>query len=80
MVKAGQIYRDTYFDGLDGGKQEHRTIRIIEVTGDKVRVETLTDVLGNVLAKPRRTQISLKTLAKGYALVTKRTAPRSSRP
>jgi hypothetical protein len=56
---------------LDGGKQEHRTIRIIEVTGDKVRVETLTDVLGNVLAKPRRTQISLKTLAKGYALVTK---------
>ncbi|WP_038960149.1 hypothetical protein [Bradyrhizobium japonicum] len=71
MVEVGQIYRDTYFDGLDGGEQELRTIRIIEVTGDKVRVETLTDVLGNALAKPRRTQISLKTLAKGYVLVTK---------
>lgn len=69
QIQVGQIYRDTYFDGLNGGRQEHRTIRILEVVGDKVRAETLTDVLGNVLAKPRKTRVSFKTLASGYALV-----------
>jgi hypothetical protein len=69
MVTAGQIYRDTYFDGLNGGRQEHRTIRILTIEGDKARAETLTDVLGNVLPKPRKTRVSLKTLAGGYVLV-----------
>ncbi|KRQ11894.1 hypothetical protein AOQ73_05665 [Bradyrhizobium pachyrhizi] len=73
-VTTGQIYRDTYFDGINGGKQEHRTIRVVEIVGDKVHALTITDVLGNVLAKPRKTRVSLKTLASGYVL--KEDAPR----
>lgn len=69
MVAVGQIYRDTYFDGLNDGKQEHRTIRIVEIVGDKAHAETITDVLGNALAKPRKTRVSFKTLASGYVLV-----------
>jgi hypothetical protein len=68
MAKPGQIYRDTYFDGINGGRQQHRTIRILKIEGDKAHAETLTDVLGNVLAKPRKTRVSLKTLASGYVL------------
>jgi hypothetical protein len=67
-VQIGQIYRDTYFDGLNGGRQEHRTIRVTKIEGDKVHAETLTDVLGNVLARPRKTRVSLKTLQTGYVL------------
>ncbi len=69
VVKVGQIYRDTYFDGLNGGRQEHRTIRVLEIIGDRVSAETLTTVLGDTLIKPRKTRLSLKTLASGYALV-----------
>lgn len=68
-VKVGQIYRDTYFDG----KREectYRTIRIIEIVGTKAKAETLTDVRGNLLEKPRHTRVSFKTLQSGYALVT----------
>ena len=69
QIKIGSIYRDTYFDGLNGGRQEHRTIRIIRIDGDKFHAETLTDCLGNILAKPRHTRISAKTLRSGYVLV-----------
>lgn len=69
-IKLGQIYRDTYFDGLNGGRQEHRTIRIVGINGEKFLTETLTDVLGNKLEKPRKGRVSAKTLASGYVLVS----------
>lgn len=68
-MSIGQVYRDTYFDGKSE-KQTHRTIRVVGVDGDKFLTETLTDVLGNKLQKPRKGRVSAKTLASGYVLVS----------
>ena len=68
-VQIGQIYRDTYFDGLNEGKLAHRTIRILAIDGEKATAETVTDIRGTVLDKPRKTRVSFKTLRSGYVLV-----------
>lgn len=70
MIKIGQIFRDTYFDGKDS-RLTHRTIRIVAIEGEKAQVETVTDVRGVVMEKPRKGTVSFKTLAKGYVLVLK---------
>ena len=66
-IEVGQIYRDTYFDGINGGKQEHRTIRVTAIVGRKIHADTLTDCLGN--PSSRKTRLSFKTLASGYVRV-----------
>lgn len=43
-----------------------RFVRVVEVSGDRIKVETLIDVYGNVLAKPRFEKMSAKSLALHY--------------
>lgn len=69
MIEAGQIYRDTYYDDINDGKQSHRTIRLVRIENDKAHAETITDVFGRILEKPRKTRVSFKTLASGYERV-----------
>ncbi|MGJ5032413.1 hypothetical protein ACQR1I_36630 [Bradyrhizobium sp. HKCCYLS2038] len=71
-IEIGQIYRDTYFDGLNEGRQEYRTIKITAIEGEKAHAITLTDCLGN--PSTRRTRVSFKTLRNGYVLVSPRVA------
>ena len=69
-IKVGQVWRDTYDDGVKPGSLGKRTIRIIEIiNGTHIRADVATDHSSNPPKKPRVTTLKVKTLRAGYELV-----------